>query len=75
MLYSNCPKELDKDCLMCRVEERLIAVVSELGLGSAAQAASLGSLVVPVWVNAAPAFLLEPVASFWGLSGVLAGRC
>lgn len=45
---------------------RLIAAVSELGLGSAAQAASSGSLVVPAWVGAAPAFFLEPCGIFLG---------
>jgi len=43
---------------------RLIAAVSELGLGSAAQAASSGSMVVPAWVGAAPAFFLEPCCVF-----------
>lgn len=50
---------------------RLIAVVSELGLGSAAQADSLGSLVLPAWVGAALGFFLM---SFWGLSSTAADR-
>lgn len=47
--------------------------MSEPGLG--AQAASLGSLVVLVWVGAAPAFFLEPRGIFLALSSALAGRC
>lgn len=61
----NCPEELGKGCLMYGVV-RLIAAVSELGLGCAAQAASLGSLLVPAWVGEAPAFFLEPCGVFLG---------
>lgn len=44
--------------------KRLIAAVSEPGLG--AQAASFGSLVVPAWVGAALAFFL---GALWHLCG------
>lgn len=40
--------------------------MSELALGSMAQAASSGSLVVSAWVGAAPAFFLEPCGVFLG---------
>lgn len=57
----------------CMGWKRLVAVVSEHGLG--AQAASSGSLVVPDWVGAALVFFLEPCGIFLGLSSALASRC
>lgn len=53
--------------------KRLVAVVSESGLG--AQAASSGSLVIPAWVGAALVDFSEPCGIFSALSSALASRC